>query len=172
LYVSQARAFAAPLDYLAPFYFEPAGHESGLEFLLRNLKSELKLFSPPGFSPVLLALCVVAALASAFIWISGRGPREFSTTISAAVFLLMLGAFMAAGLAGKYPFGGALRHQYLLFPFLVLSGLALLDRSLTLLSAPRARVALLSFGFLAASLNARAEYERFQTSEAITGAST
>jgi len=74
----------------------------------------------------------------------------------------MLGAFMAAGLAGKYPFGGALRHQYLLFPFLVLSGLALLDRSLTLLSAPRARVALLSFGFLAASLNARAEYERFQ----------
>jgi hypothetical protein len=160
LFVSQARTFAAPLGYLAPYYFHP-GREPRLAFLLRTLKSELKLFSPVGFAAVLFVLCAIAAVVSCLIGIYGRGSRNFLTAISAAVFFLMSGVFMAAGVAGKYPFGGELRHQYLLFPFLVLSGFALLDRSLTLLSAPRARVALLSFGLLAAALNARAEYVRF-----------
>ena len=33
---------------------------------------------------------------------------------------MMLAGFALAALAGKYPFGGDLRQQFLLFPFLVL----------------------------------------------------
>ncbi len=40
----------------------------------------------------------------------------------------MLAGFVLAALAGKYPFGGDLRQQFLLFPFLVLCGAIFVER--------------------------------------------
>src|SRR6202023_1787112 len=41
---------------------------------------------------------------------------------------MMLAGFVLAALAGKYPFGGDLRQQFLLFPFLVLCAAILGER--------------------------------------------
>jgi hypothetical protein len=49
---------------------------------------------------------------------------------------------MALGLAGKYPFGGAMRQQFLLFLFALLSGFLAFDRLLQTLSHSAARRAL------------------------------
>jgi hypothetical protein len=46
---------------------------------------------------------------------------------------------MALGLAGKYPFGGAMRQQFLLFLFALLSGFLAFDRLLQILSHSAAR---------------------------------
>ncbi len=81
--------------------------------------------------------------------------------MTVVVFLLMLGGFMAASLLGRYPFGGELRHQFLLFPFLVVSIILFLDRLATLTRLPQARAAALLLGAVAGSVNAKMNYNSF-----------
>jgi hypothetical protein len=161
LYWFQGRAFATPLAYLSRFYFDPAGSESRIQFLLRNLQNTFDLFSPVRFEPALIPLCVFAAIAVYFAR-SRAVARDILENLTTAVFLLMLGAFMLASLRGRYPFGGGLRHQFLLFPFLALSAVALLDRLAALIRVRHARAAVLALAFLAAAVNAKAAYTRFQ----------
>jgi hypothetical protein len=54
---------------------------------------------------------------------------------------LLAAAMMAAALLGRYPFGGFLRHQFILFPFVVLAGFALLDEVAARLDRPRIALA-------------------------------
>ena len=56
----------------------------------------------------------------------------------AAFFAILLGLGMALGLAGKYPFGGAMRQQFLLFLFALLAGFLAFDRLARSLSAATA----------------------------------
>jgi hypothetical protein len=44
-----------------------------------------------------------------------------------AMLAILATAMMGASLLGRYPFGGDLRHQFILFPFMVLSIFALVD---------------------------------------------
>jgi hypothetical protein len=167
LYLYQGRTFAAPLAYLAPFYFDPAGQESRMAFLLRNLHNMFNLFSPVSagdaakFGPALTALFGFTGMAVYFARIRAAS-RDILTSLTTAVFLLMLAAFMAAGLRGRYPFGGGLRHQFLLFPFVALSSVTLLDRLAALIRVPHARTAVLALGFVAAGANAKARFDSFQ----------
>jgi len=161
LYWFQGRTFATPLAYLSRFYFDPAGSESRIQFLLRNLQNTFDLFSPVRFEPALIPLCVFAAIAVYFAR-SQRDTRDIMASLTIAAFLLMLGAFMLASLRGRYPFGGGMRHQFLMFPFLVLTAVALLDRLAALIRLRHARAVALALGFLAAGVNAKAAYTRFQ----------
>jgi len=165
LYWFQGRIFAAPLPYIAQYYFDPGGTESRTAFLLRNSVTIIELFSPRftsgwfRFAPMLFALCGIAATIIYYAWF--RSSRNILADMTVIVFLLMLGGFMAASLLGRYPFGGELRHQFLLFPFLVLSIILFLDRLATLTRLPQARAAALLLGAVAGSVNAKMNYNSF-----------
>ena len=165
LYWFQGRIFAAPLPYIAQYYFDPGGTESRTAFLLRTSGTIIELFSPRftsgwfRFAPTLFALCGIAATIIYYAWF--RSSRNILADMTVVVFLLMLGGFMAASLLGRYPFGGELRHQFLLFPFLVLSIILFLDRLATLTRLPQARAAALLLGAVAGSVNAKMNYNSF-----------
>ena len=166
LYLFQGRIYATPLGYLSRFYFDPPGRESRKAFLLRNLHDEFNLFSAVsvggnvGFELALIVLCALTAVTVYFARLRGSS-RDILRSITTAVFLLMLGVFIAASLLGRYPFGGANRHQYLLFPFLVLSALVLFDELAARIPLRHARVTALTLGFVAAAVNAKFQYHNF-----------
>ena len=117
LYLVHAGPLAQIQGHLLPYYYDPNGHEGVIAFLLRNWKNFVNLFSPFAISSDAVALGVlILALTGGLL--SARLRRQSSWTF--LITAMMLGAFALAALAGKYPFGGDLRQQYLFFPFLVL----------------------------------------------------
>lgn len=120
LYFLHARKLAVVLAHLLPFYLNGAEHESAAAFLVRNWKNLLNLFSPFTIGTNAAALGMLVLAIGSGIWLA----RSLTVRIAA----LMLGMIALAGLAGKYPFGGDLRQQYLLFPFLVLCAAILVER--------------------------------------------
>jgi hypothetical protein len=119
--------------HLADFFYQSAGPESLGEYLLRNLQNFFNLFSPWPASDLSVFLAILAALlavAAFTLWRllrhSEPGKRAALATMAAAGVMLI--ELMLAGALGKYPFGGFMRHQFLLFPFLVLCAFLLPDR--------------------------------------------
>ena len=161
LYWFQGRPFASPLVYLSQFYFDPAGSESRIEFLLRNLQNAFDLFTPVRFDPALIPVCIFAAM-TVYVARFRTEERDIRLNLTIAVFFLMLGAFMVAALRGRYPFGGGLRHQFLLFPFLALSAVGILNKISSLMPVRNIRIILLAAGFMASGANSMAAYARFQ----------
>jgi hypothetical protein len=110
--------------YLADYYFGGTPGETWLSFAIRNfgnffnLFSPIELHSPSAFIPVILLLCAAGA------WALMTPARSRPAILLAAVMTVEL---LAAALARKYPFGGMLRHQYIVGPFLLIAGFAILD---------------------------------------------
>jgi len=119
--VHASRLALSQQAHLAPFYYDPNGHEAVGAFLIRNWKNFINLFSPLGISSDAAALGVLILAATAGIWLSVRARDTTGVRASWTfqISALMLAAIALASLAAKYPFGGDLRQQYLLFPFLV-----------------------------------------------------
>jgi uncharacterized membrane protein len=133
LYETHANLKAEIQDHLLPYYFDPAGHESVAAFLVRNVRNLINLFSPYEVSGNIAAMVIftLAAIAAVALLVGflrapdGRTRRASWTILMTAAILVEL-AIM--GVAGKYPFGGDLRQQFLLFPFFVLCAAILADR--------------------------------------------
>ena len=111
LYFSHANRLAVIQSHLLPYYFDPKAQESATGFLLRNWRNFLNLFSPFEVSAA-AAIGVLLVAAAASVWLA--------RTLTIRITVIMLAGFALSALAGKYPFGGDLRQQYLLFPFLIL----------------------------------------------------
>lgn len=120
LYFVHAGRLAQIQPHLLPYYYDPKAHETVTAFLLRNWKNFLNLFSPFAISSSAFAIGVLILAVGGALW--QRGSWTLRITV------LMLAGFVFSALAGKYPFGGDLRQQYLLFPFLILSMAILADR--------------------------------------------
>jgi hypothetical protein len=120
-----SRLAASQQDHLVPYYYDPNGREAAAAFLLRNWKNFLNLFSPYQLSSDWVALGVLIVALIGGIW-AARLTRRAAWTVM--ITAMMLAAFALAALAGKYPFGGDLRQQYLLFPFLVFCGAIVVER--------------------------------------------
>src|SRR5262249_61560254 len=78
----------------------------------------------------------------------GKNRRQEKPTLEPMLFPIML-AIMAAltlatALIGRYPFGGPLRHQFFMFPFAILSLVAVLDRIVRRLDSAWQRPALVA----------------------------
>ena len=150
-------------NHLPDFYFQPDGAESLAGFFLRNLRTEFNGFSPLAVSDgtafyVVLALCILAAVA--IFWLARRWSQNRDIAAAAIVLvpLAILGAIMFGGAVRVYPFGGALRQQYILFPFFAICPFLLLDRALA--KAPRPAVLVVA-GLLAAGIG-YANYENYE----------
>jgi hypothetical protein len=133
LYFTHTAAMAIVWGHLQPFYYMGTGTESVGEFLLRNLQNDFNLLSPwqTESQPVFVAILAGLLLAGAgTLWLLRRPkePKNLPAAATVVVTLFILAEIMLAAVLGKYPFGGFLRQQFLLFPFLVLCAFLLPDR--------------------------------------------
>ncbi len=126
LYFVHAGRLAQVQPHLLPYYYEPGGHETLTGFLVRNWKNFLNLFSPCAITSGGIAFGILILAVVGGVWLARlQGEKAFRTI---GITALMLAGFAVAAVAGKYPFGGDLRQQYLLFPFLVASGAIFVER--------------------------------------------
>jgi hypothetical protein len=91
-------------------------------FLLSGLRGYLELFTPlavRGEAALTLGIPVLAASLALLIAVEMR-RRETARAALLLTLPVALSILAVTGFAGLYPFGGYLRHQHLLFPFLVL----------------------------------------------------
>ena len=162
LYFTHTAAMAIVWGHLQSFYYmgtamgmvTGTGTESVGGFLLRNLQNDFNLLSPwqTESQPVFVAILAGLLLAGAgTLWLLRRlkEPKNLPAAATVVVTLLILAEIMLAAVLDKYPFGGELRQQFLLFPFLVLSGFVLLDR---LTAGIPQRAAWILAGVLAAAI--------------------
>lgn len=127
-YVGHARYWSHRIQHLPEFMFDPA-RESVLTFAGRTLRAELGLLTPAGpIGPVLIgaAVLMIAALlvASRRMTSSRRAVALLFPTMLAVIVAVVL----AASLAGRYPFGGPVRHQFFVLPFAILTLVVSVDR--------------------------------------------
>jgi hypothetical protein len=139
-YISHFGARSVAYDHLPAYYFEPDSAESAVEFLLRNLRNELNWFSPwqiPEGLIFWLTIGLLLAVAAVIVYLlrKWRLPRNLPALVSLLLPLVMTIAIMVGALLRAYPFGGFLRQQFILFPFLAVCPFLLPDRLLT--TAPR-----------------------------------
>lgn len=136
---------ARPITHLFPFLFDPR-REGVFEFVGRSTRALCGLFLPAlRYQPFLstrevvatappnaaATILVVAALA-AIAWLGFRRPADDDgDAIARRILALLLAAMTAlvvvAALLGRYPYGGLLRHQFVLFPFAVIFLVLVLD---------------------------------------------
>lgn len=136
-YVVHLSRFAAPMSHTAPFYPDALESAAGwvrgsASFLARSVVAEIDLFSPVPIAPLPAAVRagVVGLLAvlAAGLLLTLRRRADWVVAAAPLVLLALLaGVLMGAALLGRYPFGGFLRHQFILFPFLMLATFALVD---------------------------------------------
>jgi Dolichyl-phosphate-mannose-protein mannosyltransferase len=115
LFEVHAGRLARIQGHLLPYYYDPAGSETIAAFLFRNFRNFVNLFSPFAISSGAVAIVILILALTGF-------RRELKSKWTILVTAGMLAGLVLAALAGKYPFGGDLRQQFLLFPFLVLCG--------------------------------------------------
>ncbi len=119
-YLLHARNWrAGQLIHVPDFMYDP-GRESVFAFLGRTTRDLVVLFFPSlGAEVAMLAAVILLGLA---IWLLARQTARASLGAVPLAFLLTLLVLNAAGgLAGRYPYGGALRHEIFLFPFAVIA---------------------------------------------------
>jgi hypothetical protein len=125
LYGTHAGALATIQNHIPDYYYDPRTRESVVAFVLRNSRNFLRLFLPFDISNAIVVLGI-GLFAIAVGLVTVRAIRGWPPTTRLAargtffITAITLLAIIAAALAGKYPYGGELRQQFLLFPFLVL----------------------------------------------------
>jgi hypothetical protein len=144
LYELMARSWVGSSKGLPAFYFDRR-FETLAHFLVRNLGNTFGLLSPiasPRARYAIAGLVVFFALA---ISLAASGKPEDPRRLLPALFsLLLLLAGAVLGSLRLYPFGGALRHQFLIYVFALLAAFIALDGLLGLLRGRPARVATLA----------------------------
>ena len=140
-----AKWWARSFNHVAAFLFDPQ-REDALAFVWRTTKALFELYVPvldyPGFTTTLtvsgaqltdfaVATLVVVSLA-ALGWLGFRPPdTERGAPVARRVPPLLLACITALlvilALLGRYPYGGPLRHQFLLFPFALIVLTLLVD---------------------------------------------
>ncbi len=125
-YFSHAARHVTRQVHLASYYFQPSGEESVGSFVLRNLRNTFNVFSPVSLENEIIVLSLsLVLLTAAFVCVIGFRPEKgyVLATVPLILLVTIAGSLIAASILGLYPFGGAGRHQFVLYPFMVLSGL-------------------------------------------------
>jgi hypothetical protein len=133
LYVTYVQGLP-PLGYLYAFYWRLTPGETLPGFLLRNFQNFWNLFAAvEGHSrAAFVTLASAAGVTSAAILWRSRRPRDPSI-LPLLVAGVMVCELVALSIVRAYPFGGLLRHQYIVAPFLILSAFVVIDRAASLL---------------------------------------
>jgi hypothetical protein len=120
-YVHHMWQWTRPLEYNPGLYFEPAA-DTWLSYLIRGIWKEFGLFSPVAIaSQYALPLAVVLLAIAIAALIATLRAADVTVAMPVVIFLALLSGIVILSFVGKFPFGGHLRHQFLLFPFVVLT---------------------------------------------------
>jgi hypothetical protein len=174
-YAVHMSRFAAPMSHTAAFYPDQLESAAGwgrgsASFLARTVVAEIDLFSPlpiarlPGAVRAMVVL-LCAALAGGLALTLRRRSDWAIASAPLATLVIMATAIVGASLLGRYPFGGFLRQQCVLFPFAVLSAFALVDEIATRIHSQRLMVAV----SVAVILNAIVQWRQLHLVSAETG---
>jgi hypothetical protein len=134
------------------YYPDPAASAAGFargaaSFLAHAIVAEIDLFSPlpiGGLPAQIRAIVVVllAGLTAALVVTLHRRSDWAVASAPLGVLMVIAIAMMGAALARRYPFGGFLRQQFILFPFAMLAAFALVDEFVARRGAKRLVAAL------------------------------
>jgi hypothetical protein len=155
-------------EHLLEYYYDPHGGTSLGEFLLRNLQSTFDLFSPwpaPDRDAFLAIAGGLLLAGCATVWLLRRlwAPKNLAAATTVVATVLILAQVIVASLVRLHPFGGLMRQQFLLFPFLVLGAFFLPDRLAAAIPrrAAYALAASLALAIGAVSYSKFASYPKF-----------
>ena len=115
--------------FIAQFLYDD--QQPAIDYLAENFMQLTRIFSPfVNFSPEELIVCIIPLAISVLImlFLTCKSQIIFIfSKVSKLLILTMLLALTGVALAGilkLYPFGGFLRHQYILLILLILAGIA------------------------------------------------
>ena len=142
-YVKQLSGSAITKGHLLAYYYDPSGQDSRSEFLFRGLRNTFDLFSPwaaPSRSAFLVIACGLLLAVSGTLWLVRRigEPKNAAAAATIAATVILLIELMVASMVRLYPFGGLMRQQYFLLPFLLLCAFLLPDRLAAAIPRPAA----------------------------------
>lgn len=120
-----ALSWGGHVNFSAPVHALPYVLTTGqapLEFIGIALRQELSLFSPLfGLGDPILNLGLLAVLfTSLWLTISNLRSDRLGRCVLALTPLLLTAILALCALSGRYPLGGWMRHQYILFPYLLM----------------------------------------------------
>jgi 4-amino-4-deoxy-L-arabinose transferase-like glycosyltransferase len=119
-YLIHAASWAGRLNHVPAFMYYPDS-ESAVTFLTRTGQTLATLFFPAtGFDVPVVPVTMTIGLVLLALAVRAVRRQEIGA-VAMVLFGLMLALNVAAALAGRYPFGGTLRHESFLFPFLVIA---------------------------------------------------
>jgi hypothetical protein len=151
LFVIHINTHQIPQNNVLEFYWDQ--QSSAVLFVLAQLRNELNYFLPVEFGEpaAFLAFCVGAVGVVAFVILRSRKTEGLVTTIPALMLVLLLSELIVFALLRLYPFGGLVRQQSIIFPFLLMTGFGMLDWVLTKIPvrAVRSAILLLTAGCIA-----------------------
>ncbi|HEX4232516.1 MAG TPA: hypothetical protein VHZ07_27895 [Bryobacteraceae bacterium] len=139
LYRRHIRYLPKFFNHIEAFYWHPHLGASLGAFLLSNLLRDANYFSPLPLSSVivLVLLCLaLVGLVAVYALQGAYSPRRIAAAMPGLILVLLVCELALFAVAGRYPFGGEMRQQCIVFPFLVLGLFALLDWALRV-SPPR-----------------------------------
>jgi hypothetical protein len=132
LYYQQARSWAVTLNHLPAYYYEKT-KETIPAFLWRTTEVLLDSFLPFPVATegvyILSLIVVVMGLAYVVYRFHLHSRWGLAAAFPAAFLMIVAAGLALAAILDKYPYGGAMRQQSILFPFLVLTA-ALVVRDL------------------------------------------
>jgi hypothetical protein len=156
----QPKTFA----HVASYYWDPASGQSRGEFLLKNLRTTLGFFVPAQVASRTLFLGIIFGLALLLAGFAfrqrdaGRRRRLWVVILMPVLLLTQLGAL---GLADRYPFGGEMRQQSIIAPFLCIGLFLLLDQLMSTLRSSKLRVLALVVTAIAIAGSAYSHWETY-----------
>lgn len=170
LYATHAGALAQIQGHLVPYYLDDNSDESVPSFIWRNGINLVNLFSPfpvPGgilFAGFLAGLLIIGT-ATAFLLVRSANIASVRAFVTILLSAIMLIAIIQSAVSGKYPFGGDLRQQFLLFPFLVICFAIASDQLTSRLPWPlrNSLAAVAAVAALSVSLYRYAKYPKVST---------
>ncbi len=112
----------------------PMADEAWPAFALRGTTRTLDLFAPLGISAKHAPWLVVPAVLSTLLWLAT--DRRHAPL--AVIIVVLWTTIFGLALAGTYPYGGRMRHQFVLFPFFALAAALVVDAALRRLRSRRA----------------------------------
>lgn len=150
------------LNHVPAFLHDPA-RESAWAFVTKQVGNLVALFAPfaaeqpaQGIVAILLLVLILAATV-----LAARGRQRPIAMVPALVTLVVALLLALAGILGRYPFGGELRHQYVLFPLLVVAMCLAVGVLANALPDPRARSIVGAMFVVAVAANAARAIDTF-----------
>jgi hypothetical protein len=117
--------------HVSNHYLKPP--DTVLSFIRKGMASNIRYFTPFSIDDPWLLFCVSICCVLITLFFAFRFFKKNIDAAKASILmshLLIWSILIITGIGSIYPFGGSMRHQFILFPFLFFSGAIVADECL------------------------------------------